>query len=543
MTEQTLSPGKNPCPDCGSNNNLTLHPDGGIWCYSMPECPGNKGRKQPPGFVNRLNPRDFTPIPNIRSGELIDGVFGPLMHRRISKKTCEFFNYQTGLYNGLSVEIANYGQDCQQIRTKDKNFKFIGDTSKLTLWGKEKWSNNSRNIIITEGQIDCMSIAEAQDCKWPVVSLPNGASSAKKSLEGELDWLLGFESIILCFDNDEAGVAARESVIHLFPPGKLKISSLSEKDANDCLVKGKHEELIRIPFTAQEYRPDGIIWGHELNWQEFRKPKPRGLSIPYPILDDMIRGLKDSRIYTVYAGTGLGKSTFLKEIGFWVRKKYPEILIANIFLEEGLEFTATAYKAMYWNYPEYKLEEDPNLLSADQHEEAERFCDGFGFYKHFGSLDSKRLFNLLDYLAVVKGVKIILLDHISIIVSGLESSGEGERKDIDILMTRLRQFCERTKCRIICATQLKRKKGSYSEGEVITEADSRGSGVIEHISDVIVSLNVDTSSGNPYDAQLKINKNRITGRKGDADLITYDFETGRYLPKKLADKSDTGTMY
>lgn len=825
--DETMSVEKRePCESCGSKDNLTTHANGSVWCYT-PNCKSNTERKRP---VEEINPA------------LLLGSFAPLNARRISQRTCEFFNYQVGVDNGQPVHIANY-ENCQQIRTKDKKFYFKGNTAGITLWGKQKWSGKGKSIVITEGQIDAMSIAEAQDCKWPVVSLPNGAQSARKALQAELDWLLGYESIILCFDSDDAGKSAVESCVDLFPPGRVKIASLSEKDANDCLTKGKYDELTRITFTAQEYRPDGIVWGDEIDVEELFKKQPRGLSLPYPILDEQIRGLKSGRIYTIYAGcvdkdtefltpngwkkineykegelvggyvngeliyqkpekywelpatkfyhlktdrgvdmmlspehkvfykysgncktqiiemeslfikhrnskngfqgkffttftfsgegidfnegelrlqvavnadgrivkdgkdnytqmrftkkrkyyrllsllrkfdlkyddrginnqgqyevivwpksnlkrfdskfynctkeqfkiifdemrywdgstnfglkyfsafkedadfiqfvgavcgkrgsiyqdvkgyyevtfssntmvgigsggsgvcqkniqevypvnenkfcftmpnktwiarrngkifvthnTGNGKSTSMREIALHVSKHHNEIKIANIFLEESLGFTALSYMGMNCNIPAYRIEENPNLLTSEQKEEGRKLISNMGFYRHFGSLDSKHLFNLLDYLVMGKGVKLIMLDHISLLVSGMRSeSGEGERRDLDLLVTNLRSFCERTKATVVCATQLKRKEKSYSQGAEITESDARGSGAIEHISDVVFSLNVGNEE-DPYSAQIKIIKNRITGFKGNADLISYNPETGRYLPKKL----------
>lgn len=503
---------KEPCEKCGSKNNLATFENGSQWCFT-PDCEFNKNRTKP-----------------VQSNEIIGGSFGALPNRRISQKTCEFFNYQVGLDGTTPVQIANY-QSAQKFRTENKSFYWKGDRSKVTLYGKQKW-NTGNSIIITEGEIDALSIAEATDCKWPVVSLPDGAQSARKSLKAELDWLLGFKSIILCFDNDEAGKSAIESVTDLFPAGRLKIASLSEKDANECLKKGKHDELAKIHFNASEYRPDGIVWGSELNYEKLFEKQPRGLSLPYPILDDKIRGLKKGRIYTIYAGTGCGKSTAMREIGLHLAKKH-QSKIANIFLEESMEFTALSYVAMMNNIPAFKVEENPMLLNSDQKQKGKDLINDMGFYRHFGSLDSKRLFNLLDYLVVGKGIDTILLDHISILVSGMKSeTGEGERRDIDILVTNLRSFAERTQATILMATQLKRKKDSYSDGADISESDSRGSGAIEHISDVIFSLNVNRNGdGDPNEAQIKIIKNRVTGLLGDADLIRYDNETGRYLPK------------
>ena len=53
-------------------------------------------------------------------------------------------------------------------------------------------------VVVTEGELDAMSVSQCQNNKFPVVSVPSGAASAKKYIKRELEWLSKFESIILC---------------------------------------------------------------------------------------------------------------------------------------------------------------------------------------------------------------------------------------------------------------------------------------------------------------------------------------------------------
>ena len=43
------------------------------------------------------------------------------------------------------------------------------------------------------GELDALSVAESQNCKWPVVSIPNGVGSAIKAVAKDLEWLMGFD--------------------------------------------------------------------------------------------------------------------------------------------------------------------------------------------------------------------------------------------------------------------------------------------------------------------------------------------------------------
>lgn len=474
---------REPCLVCGSQDNLITHDNGSVWCYT-PDCAQNKDRNkycESSSVLSNLN----TEAKSKSVSRLVEGTYSAIPIRRISQKTCEFFNYTMGVEpndylaikmgtNGHSCQYANYN-GAQKVRSKDKKLYWRGSVENVTLFGKQKWNNSSNSIIITEGEIDALSIGEAQDCKWPVVSLPNGASSARKALRSELDWLLGFKTIILCFDSDEAGKAATESCVDLFPAGKLKIASLSGKDASEVLCKGGFEELNRIVFTAQEYRPDGIVKLCDMDRKKLFQPKPRGYSIPFPLWDDATRGAPPGRITTFYAKTGIGKTTTFKEIMLHQTKKYPELKVAGIFLEESLNTTTEYLLAMSNNIISWKVNENPSLLTEEQQIKAFDNLKNVELYDHFGSQDPERLLNIIDYWAA-NGVKIVYLDHITMVFSGLKSGREGERKEIDNFVTSLRSLVERTQIHLFTATQLKRRdRDKDGEGnEILSEDDARG---------------------------------------------------------------------
>jgi twinkle protein len=100
------------------------------------------------------------------------------------------------------------------------------------------------------------------------------------------------------------------------------------------------------------------------------------------------------------------------------------------------------------------------------------------FYDHFGSLESERLLTMMRFMAA-SGCRFIVLDHISIVHSGNETNDE--RKDIDILMTKLASFVKETGVGVIAVVHLKRGK-NYNEGDAISLTDMRGSASIEQLS-------------------------------------------------------------
>ena len=98
-----------------------------------------------------------------------------------------------------------------KVRTADKQFKCEGVVS--TLFGMQNFKhvtgNSNKKLVITEGEMDAMSVWEAQP-DWPVVSIPNGAAAAKKAIQKNYEWINYYDKIILFFDSDEAGQKAAQ---------------------------------------------------------------------------------------------------------------------------------------------------------------------------------------------------------------------------------------------------------------------------------------------------------------------------------------------
>jgi twinkle protein len=141
-------------------------------------------------------------------------------------------------------------------------------------------------------------------------------------------------------------------------------------------------------------------------------------------------------------------------------------------------------------------------------------------------------------MAVAEGIDFLVLDHISIIVSGLDDHSDGgERKLIDKLMTKLRSLVEETKIGVLAIVHLKRPSGSrksFNEGGTVSLTDLRGSGSLEQLSDVVIAMERDQQveeEERKNESRLRVLKNRGVGLTGPADTLIYNEETGRLYVK------------
>lgn len=412
-----------------------------------------------------------------------------------------------------------------------------GEAKKMVLYGQWLWRDKGKMVVVTEGEIDALTVSQIQRNKWPVVSVPNGAQAAARAVRKSIEWLEGFDSVVFMFDNDPEGRKASSECAELLTPGKAKIARLPLKDANEMLLANRASEVVDAIWGAKVYRPDGIIAGSDLTFEDLTTGGCVGIDIPYPRLNEMLRGLRKRELTLFTAGTGIGKSTLARELGYYLSQN--GLSIGNVFLEESVQKTAMGYIAIDRNIPLGELRQRPELLSKEQWIESMDRTVNNGrvyFYNHFGSLDSGNLLAKLKYLATGLAVDFIILDHISIVVSGLESSGEGERKDIDILMTRLRQLIEETGVGIIAICHLKKSSGRpHEEGGTVHLDDLRGSGSLKQLPDNILALERDMiTEGEDNDrdvSRLKVLKCREFGDTGYADDVRYSRSTGRLLPE------------
>ena len=508
-----------PCPQCGSKDNLARYTDGHGWCFGC-------------GY--------YDGVPNlteVRGMEFVKGECIPLNKRNINQDTVDHWGYQVGDYKGKKVQIANYRNDqgtivAQKIRFPNKDFLFIGDSKSSGLYGKHLWRDGGKMVVITEGELDALSVSQVQGNKWPVVSIPTGSAGARKAIAQDLEWLEQFDSVIFMFDQDEAGRKALDECVPLFTPGKAKIAKLPLKDANACLVDGRHSEIIDAIWGAKVFRPDGIVDGRDL-WDLISNEDTRESSdYPYTGLNDVTKGVRRGEIVTITAGSGIGKSLICREVAYHLLLQDKKV--GYIALEESNKRSALGFVGLYLNKPVH-LNEKVSEEELKSGFDATLGTGNLYFYDHWGSMEIENLLGKIKYMVRAMGCEYIVLDHISIVISGIE--GGDERRMIDVAMTKLRSLCEEVQCGLILVSHLRRPSGDrgHEEGVKTSLSQLRGSHAIAQLSDIVIGCERDQQGENPDMTTVRVLKNRWTGETGIATHLYYSKETGRLTETQLTE--------
>lgn len=126
------------------------------------------------------------------------------------------------------------------------------------------------------------------------------------------------------------------------------------------------------------------------------------------------------------AGSGIGKSTIVNEIAYHLMMAHG-LTLGVMALEENPARNARRYLGIHLNKPLHLPAAHASVPEADLKAAFDAVMGNgkWYIYDHFGSSDIDTLLSKLRYLAVGLGCKAIVLDHISIVVSGLDES-EGE---------------------------------------------------------------------------------------------------------------------
>lgn len=540
------------CENCGSSDANSLFSDGHTYCYACENWTPGDGER-PERERRQSNGRKPMSYDVWNFGDS-NGRYSDLTARGISKETCQKAGYWLAKVDNRMYQVADYRDQngsivSQKVRDKDKNFNTTGSHKSDALFLKHLWSGGKK-IVVTEGEIDALTVMELQDCKYPVVSLGHGASAAKKTCAANYEYFDQFEQIILMFDMDYAGRKAVEEAAQVLPAGKVRVAVLPCKDANECHIMGEDKAILEQVWNANPWVPDGVVSALSL---KDRVKEAMTSEDAVGILFDGCQGLNDrtlgargGEVIMVTSGSGMGKSTFVRQQALaWGKRMGKRVGLA--MLEESVEDTIQDMMGLNNKVRLRQSDEVKKAIAEDGRFDEwydELFGDDtFHLYDSFAEAEADRLLAKLAYMRTGLGCDVIVLDHISIVVSASEESDE--RKMIDRLMTKLKGFAKSTGVVLVVICHLKNpdKGKPHEEGRAVSITDLRGSGALRQLSDTIIALERNQQGDMPNLVLVRLLKCRFTGDTGIAGYMEYNRETGWLEPSNYTGEEvegDTG---
>ena len=542
-----------PClnPECGSHDARQIYEDGTSFCFSCQkffpkgaeETQEEEGsgfkkeetkvvRKPPPGLPSSLRKS----IPKSLSiEEILELPSRGFRERKITKEVAEFFSVKVSYDSAGNIDTHYYpysNSKAWKIRALPKTFSWIGKS--IELFGRDKFNGAGKRLIIVEGEIDAMSIAQASLEKYgkiyPVVALSSSVMAHKSILE-DRDWVRSFAEVVLCLDNDEAGEKATKEAIKVIGVDKVKIAKLPLKDPNEVLLAEGGNRLLQCIFDAAPYIPAGIV-GKEALWTALEAYNA-ATGHPYPAcmagVNTKLKAKRGGEITLFISGTGSGKSTLLREIALDILQT-TEDKIGIVSLEESPAETARKFAGMAINRNPAKEEIPLEELKVG-------FDQVFGddrviVLDHQGSMNDTSIVDQLEYMCLV-GCKFLFVDHITIMTSeGVDNltGNEAQDKVMNDLLRLVKRYPE---VWVGLVSHLRKAPGngkSFEEGKLPSIDDIKGSGSIKQISFDIISFARDLTASDEKvrnTIKMRVLKSRYTGLTGAVPGAQYSWDTGR----------------
>jgi twinkle protein len=471
--------------------------------------------------------------------------------RKLTAETCKKYGVKViTKADGIAQHIYPYYNKegkivAQKVRTVEgKQFHCLGSMKEATLFGQNVFPAKGNYITVTEGEIDAMSVFQMQGSKYPVVSIKDGCSSVK-SIKENYEYLDSFEKIVLCFDGDEPGRKGVQRIAALLPPKKVLIVKLPEdmKDPNEFLKAGKVEEFKNYWWKAEAYKPKDIVEMSEL-WdrlQDFNKTRSY-ISTPWSGVNEMLYGVRPSQVVVFAAGTGQGKSLFLKTFIQHILKT-TTTRIGAFFLEEVAEDTAISLMSLEAGLNLRK----PDVWNAQKPEDLKKWFEEtdqghrLDLFDGFDFDDIDLLIDKIRYLSKARDCKVIILDHITMIAEGSE---ENTVAKLNKLMAELKKIAVEEGLIILAACHLRKSANAsktHEEGGHVTLDDLKSASSIKQLSDIVIGLERNSQDEDRVKANttiLRVLKNRDFGTKGPAAAVIYDQDTTRLTEVSLEEFSE-----
>lgn len=391
-----------------------------------------------------------------------------------------------------------------------------------------------RTITITEGEIDAMTMYQYG---VPALSVPFGAGGGNKNdwIDYEWDNLAQFDTIYLCYDNDEAGQSCVMEVAKRLGRHRCRSVILPEKDANECLQKGVADDIIEECLAnAKSFTPDEIRSpsAFQKNVMEYFYPTDEASKGFAPFLFDRKIFFRPSEV-TIWTGqSGHGKSVMLGQVMLDAMGVGERVAIASMEMKPHQTLGRMIRQMWALRFPE------PQEIVAA----IEWMQEKLWIYDILGNVSQEKIFELMNYSLARHGVKHFVIDSL-MKCDVVSDDYEGQR----VFMNKVASFAKTTDCHVHLVAHARKGK----EEEVSGKSDVKGSSDIVNQVDNCLTVwrnkaKSDTSkvSKTNADAILFCDKQREYGWEGNIEL-SYISETNLYVnPRQDARQfwSDIGLL-
>lgn len=417
---------------------------------------------------------------------------------------------------------------------KDKNKEWCEANCKPILFGMKQCSENRERLIITEGQLDSLSVAEAGIEN--AVSVPNGAKGFTW-IPYCYDWIMGFHEIVVFGDCENGHITLLDDISKRFNKQIRHVREedyLGCKDANEILQKHgpaavRHAVENSVLIPVKRVIPLADV--EAVNIYELPKLKT-GIAE----LDNTLYGGLPFGMVCVIAGKrGDGKSTFASQIlANAIDQEYTVFAysgeLPNYLFKNWIDFQIAGRNHIIENQTDigtvnrFITNKNQELVDSWYRERA------FIYDGRIIDTDEKEdLLGSLEQAILQYGIKVVLIDNLMTAMYIDEKQGSDKYEQQGAFVRELTKLAIKYDCLILLVAH--KRKNSFTKD---ANDEVGGSGDITNLAGITMSYDRGTdqefNKGIMSEDQRKliVAKNRLFGKINLKGIIlNYDEKSKR----------------
>ena len=405
-------------------------------------------------------------------------------------------------------------------RSRDRNKEWCEKDAMPILFGMDQ-CRGFESLIITEGQIDSLSVTEAGFQN--AVSVPNGAKGFTW-MENCWDWISKFQEITVFGDCEKGKVTLVEEISRrLSCPVKVvrQEDYLGEKDANDILRKYGREAVQQAVVNAEI-----IPVSHVKRLADVESVDLQALphiATRIWALDRVIGGLYFGQVVLLTGKRGEGKSTLMGQLmAEALNQGYKALAysgeLPDYHFKRWLDLQIAGPQNVRTRYNQYS---DPSYYLEETTVEAiSRWYYDQAYLYDNNALDGDEYESLLETVekAIQRyGIKLVCIDNLMTAID--VSSAESQYIQQSQFVRSLKKLAVKYNAAVLLVAHPRKTQKEVSDNDEVS-----GSSDITNRVDVVMSYAKNPEEA-PAGGRISVLKNRMTGKlalKDKAVPVCYD---------------------